>query len=136
MAGELFIVIVEGPCFGRNVLCRALASWGYAYFLAEDEAAAWSAVTAVRGPTVVLADWQVDFMECEKFFLRIRRQQDLGQIHLMGAIPRGAPGAIRQCVRAGADDVVSVPYDLDEVRLRLHTARKLLGLSPGGAVFS
>jgi len=131
----LHIVIVEEPCLSRNVLVKALGSWGYSCEAVEDEDGAWKAALAATVPVLILADWHSDFMGCDEFFWRVRNEQALQGAYLLGGIPRGAVGAIRQCISSGADDYVYRPYDLDEVRVRLHLASKVMGLSPAGGVF-
>ena len=132
---DLSIVIVEEPCLSRNVLVKALGVWGYDCVVAESETAAWSALQAAAAPRLALVDWYADFLDCEEFFDGLRSNPALRDVFILGGVPRGAVGAIRRCVMAGADDFVARPYDLDEVRLRLHSTCKMLGLSPQGPVF-
>jgi len=132
---ELNIVIVEAPCLSRNVLVKALGAWGYSCELTEDEDTAWKVSLTASAPVLILADWHADFMGCDEFFWRVRSMKTLQGVYLLGAVPRGAVGAIRQCISSGADDFVYRPYDLDEVRVRLHLASKVMGLTPGGRVF-
>jgi len=132
---ELNIVIVEEPCLSRNVLVKALGVWGYSCEITEDEDTAWKVSLTASAPVLILADWHADFMGCDEFFWRVRSMKTLQGVYLLGAVPRGAVGAIRQCISSGADDFVYRPYDLDEVRVRLHLASKVMGLTPGGRVF-
>lgn len=132
---ELNIVIVEEPCLSRTVMSKALGVWGYPCTIADDEEAAWAAVLRARSPVLVLADWHADFMGCDEFFWKVRNSPEVRSAYLVGGIPRGAVGAIRQCMAAGADDFVYRPYDLDEMRVRLHVASKVLGLASAGPVF-
>lgn len=131
----LSIVIVEEACLSRNVLVKALGTWGYRCVVADTEESAWSALQAAAAPRLALVDWYADFMDCEEFFEGLRSNPALRDVFILGGVPRGAVGAIRRCIMAGADDFVARPYDLDEVRLRLHGASKMLGLSPQGPVF-
>lgn len=135
MENELSIIIVEEPCLSRNVLAKALVAWGYPCEIAEDEDTAWKVVMAASAPVLILADWHADFMGCDEFFWRVRSTQALQGVYLLGAVPRGAVGAIRQCISSGADDYLYRPYDLDEVRVRLHLASKIMGLTAGDSVF-
>lgn len=132
---NLSIVIVEEPCLSRNVMAKALGVWGYPCAIAEDEDAAWKAVMTAQAPVLVLADWHADFMGCDEFFWKVRATPSLQDVYLMGGIPRGAVGAIRQCMASGANDFVYRPYDLDEMRVRLHVACKVMGLDPDGFIF-
>ncbi|WP_169725553.1 response regulator [Desulfomicrobium escambiense] len=129
------IVIVEEACLSRNVLVKALRAWGYDCAVAESEETAWAALNAAAEPRIVLTDWHADFLDCEEFFSRLRSDESLRGAFVMGGVPRGAVGAIRRCIAAGADDYVSRPYDLDDVRLRLHNAAKMMGRAPRGPVF-
>lgn len=136
VTSELNIVIVEEPCLSRNVMIKALRAWGYACTVAGDEDAAWTALCAVTGPCLVLVDWHADFLECADFFARIRKKPELNGTYILSAIPRGFGGAIRESLVAGADDFVFRPYDLDEVRVRLHIASRIFGLEPDGSAFA
>lgn len=129
------IVIVEEACLSRNVLVKALRTWGYECAVAESGEHAWQALREAAAPRLVLADWHADFLDCEEFFEQLRADAELRDAFVMGGVPRGALGAIRRCAAAGADDVVARPYDLDEVRLRLHNASRLMGLAPKEAAF-
>ena len=135
MATGLRIVIVEEQCLSRNVLVKALHAWGYSCAVVEDEDAAWAAVLGAVGPTLILADWHADFLECSEFIEKVRARPAMNGVHILCSIPRGAVGAIRSCINAGADDYVFRPYDLDEMRVRLHIASKVMGLAPVGPVF-
>ncbi len=135
MENELSIIIVEEPCLSRNVLAKALGAWGYTCEIAEDEDTAWKMAMTATAPVLILADWHADFMGCDEFFWRVRSTQALQGAYILGAVPRGAAGAIRQCISSGADDYVYRPYDLDEVRVRLHLASKIMGLTARDSVF-
>ena len=136
VTSELSIVIVEEPCLSRNVMIKALRAWGYACTVADDDDAAWTALRAAAGPCLALVDWHADFLECVEFFDRIRKSPELNGTYILSAIPRGFGGAIRESLAAGADDFVFRPYDLDEVRVRLHIASRIFGLEPDGSVFA
>jgi len=132
---ELHIVIVEEPCLSRKVLSKALGMWGYDYVTVETEAAARKAVSSAPSPRLVLVDWLADFLDAEEFMEWLRSEPALSDAFVLGGVPRGAVGGIRRCIRSGADDCVSRPYDLDEVRLRLHVVCRAMGLEPEGPVF-
>lgn len=136
VTSELNIVIVEEPCLSRNVMVKALRAWGYLCTVADTEDAAWVALRASTGPCLVLVDWHADFLECRDFFDRIRSSPALNGTYILGAVPRGFGGAIRESVVAGADDHVFRPYDLDEVRVRLHIASRILGHVPCESAFA
>jgi DNA-binding response OmpR family regulator len=129
------IVVVEEPCLSRNVLVKALQAWGYPCVVADNEEEAWKAVRTAPRPVVVVADWLADFLDGDDFFDRIRGLSDGQDIHILGAIARGGVGGIRRCIMAGADDCIGRPYDLDEMRVRLRLAARILGATPNGPLF-
>lgn len=135
MENGLHVVVVEEPCLSRNVLVKALQAWGYSYVVADNEKSAWEAVRAVPRPAVVVADWLADFLDGDEFFDMIRGLADIQNVHVLGVIPRGAVGGIRRCIMAGADDCIGRPYDLDEMRVHLRLAARILGVAPSGPIF-
>lgn len=107
------------------MLLKALCSWGYACHAADSEADAWSVLQDAQKPVVLIAHWDAGFMECEAFFQKVRRTSFSRPVYPVAAIARSVSGSIRKCINGGAVDFVSRPYDLDEVRVRLHLAPAL-----------
>jgi DNA-binding response OmpR family regulator len=131
----MHIVIVEEPCLSRNVLIKALGMWGYDCVAVESEESLRAALDAAPSPVLILVDWLADFLDVEEFLGVLRSDPSTRDVVVLGGVPRGAVGGIRNCIRAGADDCVSRPYDLDEVRLRLNSLSRAMGLDPQGPVF-
>lgn len=136
MDNGLHIVVVEEPCLSRNVLVKALQAWGFSCVVADNENSAWEAVRSVPRPAVIVADWLADFLDGDEFFDTIRNLSRGQAVYLLGATPRGSVGGIRRCIMAGADDCIGRPYDLDEMRVRLRLAARILGVAPDGPIFS
>jgi DNA-binding response OmpR family regulator len=131
----LHVVVVEEPCLSRNVLVKALQTWGYSCVVADNEKSAWEAVRTMPRPAVIVADWLADFLDGDEFFEMIRGLSGGQDVYILGAISRGAVGGIRRCIMAGADDCIGRPYDLDEMRVRLRLAVRILGVAPDGPIF-
>lgn len=122
----LRVIVLEEEGLVRNVLVKALRRWGFACAVPEDENTAWDEVRRDDGPAVILADWHTDLLDCGDFFQEIRNAKP--HCHLVAGIPRNGVDGIRLCIGAGAHDFVYRPYNLDEVRVRLHAIRKIMGL--------
>ena len=131
MKNGLRVVLLEEEGLIHNVLVKALADWGYVCEVPEDEDAVWAAVRRDAAPTVVVADWHTDILDCGDFFRKVRRVGE--HCHLVVGIPRSSTDGIHVCIRAGAHDFVYRPYNLDEVQVRLHAIGRIMGL-PGGSL--
>ena len=125
MSVHVQVVIVDEACLSRNVLLKALGSWGYDCRTADTEASAWAALQDAQKPVILIAHWYAAFVECESFFQKIRRTSFACPVYPVAAISRNVSGSIRRCINGGAADFVSRPYDLDEIRVRLHVAPAL-----------
>lgn len=126
MAPATQVIVVDEPSLPRSMLLKALETWGFEGIAADDEKAAWGALADAASQTILIANWHAVCFDCAPFFQKIRRKSPRLEVYLLSAIPRGATGVIRHCIEAGANDFVSRPYDLDEIRLRLHIASSLL----------
>lgn len=135
MSHALNIVVLEEQGLSRDVLVKALQSWGHACSVIENKGSAWAIIKSAPAPCVVVADWHADFLDCEELVRRIRRKVSLRKVYILAAVPRGAVGAIRRSMQCGANDIILRPYDLDEVQLRLHMASRLMGLKVDELVF-
>lgn len=136
MSGQPTVVVVEEASLSRSVLMKALSSWGYACMMVGDGMPDWVLTLPETESVLILADWAAPFMNCRELFRKVRALTYPVPPYLLAAIMRGAGGLIQESVSAGADDFVYRPYDLDEVRVRLAIACRLMRCGQAGHPFS
>lgn len=129
----LRVMLLEEKGLMRNVLLKALGTWGYTWEAPEDEDAAWATLRQGSGPMIVMVDWHSELFDCAEFLRKTRR--DHSHCYLVAGVPRNSMGGIRACIEAGAHDFMYRPYDLDEARVRLHTIGEIMGLSQDSLSF-
>lgn len=134
MKNKLRVMLLEEEGLMRNVLLKALGTWGYAWEAPEDENAAWAALKQEGSLIIAIVDWHSELLDCAEFLAQARR--DYPSCYLVVGVPRNSMGGIRACIEAGAHDFMYRPYDLDEVRVRLHAIGKIMGLSQDALSFS
>jgi DNA-binding response OmpR family regulator len=129
----LRVVLLEEKCLMRNVLLKSLGAWGYAWEAPDDEDAAWAALRQNSGPTMVMVDLHSELVDGTEFLRRARRDHSC---YLVAGVPRNSMGGIRACIESGAHDFIYCPYDLDEVRVRLHVIGRIMGLPQAPLTFT
>jgi two-component system, OmpR family, KDP operon response regulator KdpE len=115
---EPLILVVEDDQATREVLVRELGARGYRTEVAPDGRAALDRWEAGR-PDVVLLDLGLPDMDGLEVIRRIRRDATTPIVILSG---RFAEREKVEALELGADDFVTKPFGLDELRARIRVA--------------
>jgi len=118
----------DDPASGRLV-SAAVRKLGYEVILASNGRDAWYSYVSER-PRIVITDWMMPVIDGIELSRRIARTTFALHVsdHADGARRAGAvcPG-----MRAGVDDFMTKPLDLDMLRVRLTMAERILVSSTG-----
>lgn len=122
------ILIADDDLTSRRVLGRTLGTLGYEVLEASDGAEAWARVAAAR-PPVVITDWMMPRMDGLELCRRIRSDAGPdGYTYLVVLTQRDGRTDYLEAMDAGADDVLTKPFDPDELVARLRVAERILGM--------
>jgi diguanylate cyclase (GGDEF)-like protein len=122
------VLVVENDDASRRALAKAVTTLGYDCRTARDGMEAWEYQRSDRAD-VVLSDWRMPRMDGVELCQRIRASEEGGTytyfILLTGYDDKEH---FVRGMNAGADDYHTKPVDLDELRARLVSARRVIGL--------
>jgi diguanylate cyclase (GGDEF)-like protein len=124
----LKILVVDDHPGSRVGMARALSEWGYEVVLAADGEEAWS-IQRKKPVDVILSDWKMPKMDGYELCERTRHAENEERytyfIFMTGLADRDH---FARGVEVGADDFLSKPVDLEELRARLISASRVTAL--------
>lgn len=122
------ILLADDDERARRLLDHYLRSWGYEVIAAADGLAALAILTGDNPPPIALVDWMMPGMEGNEICQRIRDQNIQPYIYLILLTAITEKEAVTAGLEAGADDYLTKPCDLNELRARLNVGERVLSL--------
>ncbi len=122
------ILLAEDDDRARRLLEHYLRSWGYEVIAAADGLEALAVLTGDDPPPIGLVDWIMPGMEGNEICQRVRARDDQPYIYLILLTAIAEKEAVTVGLQAGADDYLTKPCDLNELRARLNVGERVLSL--------
>jgi diguanylate cyclase (GGDEF)-like protein len=121
------LVAEDDPLF-RRLLLSKLQAWNYHVVVAEDGDKAWLALQQPDAPSLLLFDWMMPGMDGLELCRRVRQREDGPYPYILLLTANDTKEQIVNGLNAGADDYLTKPVNVDELRARLQVGRRILGL--------
>ncbi len=124
----MHVLIAEDDPVSRHLLKATLSKWGYEVLVAEDGQQAWDVLQSGDSPNLVILDWMMPNLDGLELCRRVR-DDDQGQyIYIILLTAKGTRENLVEGMEAGADDYIVKPFDSEELKVRLRSARRILEL--------
>ncbi len=122
------VLIVDDDRDIREAVELAVSSFGHTCALACDGRQAWEMHTRDRAD-IILSDWRMPKMDGIEL-CRLVRSDDPTRpyTHFIFVTANDDKAQAAEAMRAGADDYLTKPVDLDDLEMRLTVARRTLAL--------
>ncbi len=127
-SGVKRILLAEDDFRYRRILSHYLTSWGFAVTHAQDGREAEAALTGADAPAMALVDWMMPGLEGPEVCERVRRQSDRPYTYIILLTAKANKEEIAAGFEAGADDYVTKPCDMTELRARLKVGERMVTL--------
>jgi two-component system, cell cycle response regulator len=122
------VLIAEDDPLSRRLLERWLEQWDYRVTAVENGVDAWEVMQRENAPQLAILDWMMPGMEGIELCRRIRsRDQRLYQYILL-LTAKDKKQDLVAGLEAGADDYLTKPFDVDELRARVRAGKRILDL--------
>jgi two-component system, NtrC family, sensor kinase len=121
------VLIAEDDRVSRRLLQGLLERWGYQVVAASDGAEAWRRFQEDEFP-LVISDWMMSEMDGLELIRRIRASEQPGYVYAILLTSLSQKKDVVQGMVAGADDFVTKPFDLEELRVRLQAGERVIRL--------
>jgi two-component system, cell cycle response regulator len=122
------ILIADDDTISRTLLERALGKEGYDVIPAENGQQAIEILTADRAPRLALLDWVMPEVNGPDVCRAVRAQREKSYQYLLLLSSKESKSDIVSGLESGADDYVTKPFDLDELKARLRAGVRILEL--------
>ena len=122
------ILIAEDDAISRTLLERTLQRAGYAVIAVENGAQAIAELAKQDAPRLALLDWIMPEMDGVEVCREIRRRKEQAYTYLILLSSKESKGDIVTGLESGADDYLTKPFDVDELKARLRTGHRILEL--------
>lgn len=122
------ILVAEDDAVSRTLLERTLQHAGYFVISVENGAQAIAELIKQDAPRLALLDWVMPEMDGVEVCREIRRRKEQAYKYLILLSSRESKGDIVAGLESGADDYLTKPFDLDELKARLRSGHRILEL--------
>jgi formate hydrogenlyase transcriptional activator len=122
------ILIAEDDPFFSEVLEGVLTKWGYQVVVARNGKDAWQALQAEDAPRIAILDWMMPDMTGIDICRLVRMEKQEAYRYLILLTSQQQATDIIVGMDAGADDYLTKPLKINELRVRLNAGRRMVDL--------
>ena len=110
------------------ILTKSLGRWNFDVTVAHDGGEAWELLKAAEDPSLAILDWMMPTLDGLELCRRIRQDPDRAHMYVILLTGRDSRADLVAGLDAGADDYLVKPFDLEELRARVHVGIRVLTL--------
>ncbi|MES2888822.1 MAG: diguanylate cyclase [Pseudomonadota bacterium] len=122
------ILVADDERVSRMALTGALENWGYEVTCVEDGTAAWAALQAEGAPSLAIIDWMMPGMDGVDVCRKARAELLAPYVYFIMLTSKRETAFIVQAMDAGADDFITKPFELEELKVRVRAGRRIVAL--------
>jgi diguanylate cyclase (GGDEF)-like protein len=119
------ILIADDDITSRTVLASVLKKQGHEVEVRVNGAEAWEVLRQPEAPALVILDWMMPEMDGPEVVRRVRSLGAEKPPYILMLTARGEKADIIAGLEAGANDYLSKPFDLGELRARIEVGRRM-----------
>ncbi len=120
------VIVADDDQKDRMVLEHLLARWGFEVYSACDGAEAWELLQAEDVPSIAILDRMMPKLDGMDLCRKIRSAPRQHYTYIVFVTGMSEKQQMMAGLRAGADDYLSKPVDVDELQGRLLVAERIL----------
>jgi two-component system, cell cycle response regulator len=122
---QAVLVAEDDPVF-RHLLDRQLREWGYRVITVTNGQEAWDALQKPGSPDLLILDWMMPSLDGVELCRRIRQEQNDRYQYVLLLTGKDEKQDVIDGLNSGADDYLTKPFDIRELRARLRAGKRIL----------
>jgi len=122
------ILVAEDNVFYGIMLETTLRGWGYEVIAARDGEEAWRVLGSNDPPPLAIVDWMMPGVDGLELCRRVRAAAQVQPTYIILLTVKGGKENVVTGLKAGADDYISKPFDIEELRTRIQTGKRIVEL--------
>jgi two-component system, cell cycle response regulator len=124
----LHVLVAEDDPIFRRLLESWLQTWNYQVTTVENGTDAWEILCQPKTPDLLILDWMMPGVDGLELCRRLRARQCEQYQYVLLLTGKDDKQDIVSGLNAGADDYLTKPFDIDELRARLRAGKRILSL--------
>jgi phosphoserine phosphatase RsbU/P len=122
------ILIAEDDTISQLMLKAMVVKAGYDPIVTGDGLSAYEALSKPGAPVLAVLDWMMPGMDGVEVCRKVRELKSDQPAYLILLTSRDAKQDIVRGLKAGANDYIIKPYDVEELQVRISVGRKVVEL--------
>ncbi len=122
------LLIAEDDRTQRRMLTHVLERMGHGVVAVSDGCAAWEILSGLAAPRMAILDWMMPGLEGPEICRRVRALETTDPPYLVLLTARDDEESVVEGLELGADDYLTKPFNVNELRARLGVAERTLAL--------
>ena len=122
------ILIAEDDLTSRSMLQEVLTKWGDEVVATADGKEAWTLMQQEKAPRLLILDWMMPGMDGPALCRKLRDQERAGALYIILLTSKNDRQDVIEGLETGADDYITKPYAIDELRARVNVGKRMLEL--------
>jgi two-component system cell cycle response regulator len=122
------VLIAEDDPIFRHLLDSWLQRWQYRVTAVDNGMDAWNVLQQANAPQMAILDWMMPGMDGAELCRRVRSQERGPYRYLLLLTAKHEKQDVVAGLDAGADDYLTKPFDVDELRARVRSGKRILDL--------
>jgi len=125
------ILIADDSIVTRHLLDATLRKWGYEVVVACDGNDAWKILEGENPPRIAILDWVMPGLTGPEVCQRVRghaRDSEGAYTYLLLLSSKSQREDLIEGMESGADDYLTKPFDLHELKVRLRAGTRIIDL--------
>ncbi len=122
------VLIAEDDPIFRRILQSWLQKWNYQVTALDNGVDAWNALQQEGSPQMAILDWMMPGLDGIEVCRRIRSHQQGSYKYVLLLTANESKQDVVVGLEAGADDYLTKPFDVNELRARVRAGKRILKL--------
>jgi len=122
------LLVADDDMTTRTLLVGALSKWKYEVIAAGDGDTAWGMLSQPKAPKLAILDWLMPGLEGIEICRRLRQADTEEPTYIIMLTIRRRQEDIVAGLDAGANDYITKPFDMSELRARVGVGRRVVEL--------